>query len=434
MKTLLKGGRVIDPSQNLDGVYDVLIQTDHIVSVEKDIPVSEEMTVHTLTSDQWVVPGLIDIHVHLRDPGFPHRETIESGTEAAIAGGFTAVCCMPNTHPVLDDTLTLEYLKAQKSRIAVYPIAAATKNIEGKEPTEMATLKKLGAVGFSDDGHAIMNAQVARIVMTYCAMLDMPFVCHAEDTNLSGRGCMHEGHYSALLGLPGVPWAAETVMIARDIELSRLTGCHVHFTHVSAKESIALIRRAKAEGLRITADVTPHHIALTDAELMEYDADFRMNPPLRTQADVHALVEALQDGTVDAIATDHAPYARGEKNQAFDCCPNGVIGLETSLGVVLTHLYHSGKLTAMQIVEKMSTGPAQCLGLPGGTLQLGAPADITVIDSHFQWQVNPEHFKSKARNCPFKGHTLQGKAIQVFSRGRELFVDEYVRQIPDLIG
>jgi dihydroorotase len=378
-----------------------------------------------LSPEYWVTPGLIDIHVHLRDPGRHDKETIATGTEAAIAGGFTTVACMPNTDPVLDNLPTLEYVNttAQRTaRIPVLPICAATKEIAGKELTEMADLKAHGAVAFSDDGHCIMDARIMRLVLEYCQMLDVPFVCHAEDTNLSANGCMNEGYYSTLLGLPGIPNVSESVIVARDIQLSRLTGGRVHFAHVSTKESVALIRQAKAEGLPITAETTPHYVSLTDAAIMDYDADFRMNPPLRADADKLALIEALKDGTIDAIATDHAPHTPDEKGNAFDCCPNGIVGLETSLGAVLTHLYHTKQLTALQVVERMSTGPARCLSLPGGTLKPGSPADITVIHPDLKWVVEPKQFKSKSRNTPFKGQTLTGKAVKVFSRGKELLM------------
>lgn len=426
MRQLLKGGRVIDPTQNLDAIRDILIEDDTIISIDTDISPNGVDEVHQLSPDTWVTPGLIDIHVHLRDPGRLDKETIQTGTEAAIAGGFTAVACMPNTQPTLDNLATLEYVNttAQRTaRIAVYPVCAATKNIAGEELTEMGELKNFGAVAFTDDGHCLMDSRLMRHALEYCAMLGVPFVCHAEDMHLSANGCMNEGYYSTLLGLRGIPNEAESVIVARDIQLARMTGGHVHFAHVSTRESVELIRQAKNDGLPITAETTPHYIALTDEAVCDYDADFKMNPPLRNQDDREALIEGLQDGTIDAVATDHAPHTPDEKSYPFDQCPNGVVGLETSLAVILTYLVHPGKLTPMQMVERMSTGPARCLSLPGGTLKVGSRADITVIHPTLKWTVEPSAFKSKSRNTPFKGLTLQGKAIKVFSRGRELILD-----------
>ncbi len=427
MKQLLKGGRVIDPSQNLDAVRDVLIEDDKILAIGENLDSAGVDEVVQLSPDYWVTPGLIDIHVHLREPGRVDKETIQSGTEAAIAGGFTAVACMPNTQPVLDNISTIEYVNTtaqRQARIPVYVVAAATKNIEGRELTEMADLKSRGAIAYSDDGHCIMDARIMRLVLEYTAMLDMPFICHAEDTCLSANGCMNEGYYSTLLGLPGIPNESESVIVARDIELAKMTGGRIHFAHISTWQSVEMIRKAKAEGLKITAETAPHYIALTDAALQAYDADFRMNPPLRAERDRQALIEGLQDGTIDAIATDHAPHTPDEKNNPVDQCPNGVIGLETSLAVVLTHLYHNGLLSALDVVDRMSTGPARCLNLPGGTLKPGHRADITVIHPELKWTVEPGKFKSKSRNTPFKGQTLQGKAVKVYAAGRELILND----------
>ncbi len=425
MKRLLKGGRILDPSQNLDTVQDILIDGNVIAEIGKSIPIDDVDEVFQLSGEDWVTPGLIDIHVHLRDPGQLDKETIQTGTEAAIAGGFTAVACMPNTDPVIDSLSTLAYVNstvAQTARIAVYVVAAATKNIAGNELTEMAEMKRNGAVAFTDDGHCVMSSRIMRLILEYCGMLNMPFVCHAEDMNLSANGCMNEGYYSTLLGLPGIPNLSESVIVSRDIQLARMTGGQIHFAHVSTAESVHLIRKAKEEGLNITAETAPHYLMFTDAAIADYDPDFKMNPPLRSEADQQALIEGLQDGTIDAIATDHAPHTPDEKLLAFDQAPNGVIGLETSLGVTLTTLYHTQKLSALDIIHRMSTGPAKAMNLPGGTLKPGTPADITIIRPDLKWTVDPKQFKSKSRNTPFKGQTLQGKAIQVFSKGRELIL------------
>jgi dihydroorotase len=427
MKQLLRGGRVIDPSQNLDDVRDVLIEDGKIAAIGQNLSTEGVEELVQLSPDLWVTPGLIDIHVHLREPGRVDKETIQSGTEAAIAGGFTAVACMPNTQPTIDNLSTLEYVNvtaARQARIPVYPVAAATKDIAGQELTEMAELKAHGSVAFTDDGHCLMDSRLMRLALQYCKMLDVPFVCHAEDMHLSTNGCMNEGYYSTLLGLQGIPNTAESIIVGRDIQLSRATGGHVHFAHVSAAESVALIRQAKAEGLPITAETTPHYIALTDAALQGYNSNFKMNPPLRSQADRDALIEGLQDGTIDAIATDHAPHTPDEKGMPLDQCPNGVIGLETALAVVLTHLSKTKLLTPLQVIERMSTGPARCLKLPGGTLKIASTADITVIDPNFKWVVEASTFKSKSRNTPFHGETLSGKALKVYSKGRELILED----------
>lgn len=423
MKQLLKGARVIDPSQNLDAVQDILIENEHIAAIGKDLPSQGVEEVHQLSPDYWVTPGLIDIHVHLREPGQEYKETIQSGTEAAIAGGFTAVACMPNTKPTIDNVTTLEFVNLrarQTARIPVYVVAAATKEIAGQELTEMGDLKAHGAVAFTDDGHCIMDSRIMRLALEYCTMLGMPFVCHAEDMQMSGKGCMNEGYHSTLLGLPGIHNLSESLIVARDIQLAKTFGGYIHFAHISAKESVELIRQAKAEGIHITAETTPHYIAMTDSRIQEYDPDFKMNPPLRTDEDQQALIEGLIDGTIDAIATDHAPHSPDEKGQAFDQCPNGVIGLETSLAVSLTYLYHTGKLSALDLIHRMSTGPAGIMSIPGGTLAVGSRADITVIQPDIEWTVDPSQAKSKSRNTPFKGMTLQGQAIKVFSAGQEL--------------
>jgi len=432
MKKLLKGGRVLDPSQNLDSVMDVLIDGDVIAEIAANIPDSKADEVFQLSPDVWVTPGLIDIHVHLRDPGHPDKETIQSGTEAAIAGGFTAVACMPNTQPTLDDLQTLTYVNTtaeRTARIPVYPVCAATHEIAGHQLTDMGELKANGAVAFTDDGHCLMDSRMMRLALEYATMLGVPFVCHAEDMNLSANGCMHEGFFSTLLGLPGVPAEAESIIVGRDIQLANMTGGHVHFAHVSTAQAVKLIRQAKAEGIRITAETTPHYIAMTDEALAAYDADFKMNPPLRTESDKQALIEALQDGTIDAIATDHAPHTSDQKQQTLDCAPNGVVGLETSLGVCITHLVQPGLLTPLQLVQRMSTGPAQCLNIPGGTLKPGSRADVTVIHPTIKWTVDPNQFKSKSRNTPFKGQTLTGKAMYVFSAGQELLLGQAERSL-----
>ncbi len=424
MKTLLKGGRVINPATNLDAVMDVLIEDNLVAAIETNIPAAQADEVLELSAGYWVVPGLVDVHVHFRDPGNPDKETTLTGAAAAVAGGFTTVCVMPNTSPVIDSTPMVQYLfnAALPTGIQIFPIAAVTRGLEGEEMTPIGTLLQNGAVGFSDDGRPVASANMMRKALEYSKMFDVPIVCHAEDCTLCGNGVMHEGYYSTLLGLPGIPSVAESVMVARDIELARFTGGRVHFAHISSKESVALIRKAKAEGLNITAETTPHYLALTDACCQGYDPDFKMNGPLRAETDRQALIAAIEDGTIDVIATDHAPHTPDEKSMAFDCAPNGVVGLETSLGVMLTHFYHANRLQPLDIIRLMSSRPAEIFKLKAsGNLAVGQRADVTVIDPELEWKVNPAQFKSKSRNTPFKGQTLKGKAIYTFANGRCLF-------------
>lgn len=427
MKTLLKGGRVISPANGLDGAMDILMEDGVIARMEADIPSEQADRTIALTDGQWVVPGLVDVHVHFRDPGNPDKETTESGAAAAVAGGFTSVCIMPNTSPVIDSTPMVQYVlnAASSTGIRIFPIAAVTRGLDGEEMTPIGTLTAQGAVGFSDDGRPVASANMMRKALEYSKMFDVPIVCHAEDCTLYGNGVMHEGYYSTLLGLPGIPSVAESVMVARDIELARFTGGRVHFAHVSSRESVALIRRAKEEGLNITAETTPHYLTLTDACCQAYDPDFKMNGPLRAETDRQALIDALRDGVIDVIATDHAPHTPEEKAQAFDCAPNGVIGLETSLGVMLTHFYHTGLLSPSEIIRVMSARPAEIFKLgDAGRLDVGRRADVTVVDPAFAWTVDPARFRSKSRNTPFKGHTLQGKAVLTFAAGRLLYTEE----------
>jgi dihydroorotase len=433
MKKLLKGGRVIDPASKLDAVMDVLIDGNVIAAIEKEIPVSQADEVIELNSGVWVTPGLVDVHVHFRDPGSPDKETTETGAAAALAGGFTTVCVMPNTSPVIDSTPMVQYIlnAAKPTGLQIFPIAAVTRGLEGEEMTSIGTLLSQGAVGFSDDGRPVASANMMRKALEYSKMFDVPIVCHAEDCTLCGNGVMHEGYYSTLLGLPGIPSVAESVMVARDIELARFTGGRVHFAHISSKESVALIRKAKVEGLRITAETTPHYLALTDASCQAYDPDFKMNGPLRSAEDQQALIEAVMDGTIDVIATDHAPHTPDEKSMAFDCAPNGVIGLETSLPVMLTHFYHTGKLSPLALIDIMSTRPAEIFKLKNsGKLAVGQRADVVVIDPEQSWVVDPAQFHSKSRNTPFKGQTLKGRVVMTLANGQCLYQGQAATNIP----
>lgn len=435
MKTLLKGGRVINPAEHFDQVADVLIENGQIAAIGSRAATATgiDKTIE-LTPEHWVTPGLVDIHVHFRDPGRPDKETTETGAAAAIVGGFTTVCLMPNTDPVIDDLPTLAYVnqEARKTPIHIHAVPAATKELKGEEITEMRSLYTDGAVGFTDDGKCIMDGNVMRLALEYSKMLNVPIMCHAEDYNLAGNGCMNEGYYSTRLGLPGSPNTAESVIVARDIELARQTGGHLHICHISTKEAVELVRKAKAEGVRVTAEVTPHHLTLTDASVASYDPDFKMCPPLRTEEDRQAMIQGLLDGTIDAIASDHAPHTEDEKAFTFDQAPNGVIGLETTVGVLLTHLVHTGIIEPSLLIQRLTVGPAGVVHLPVGNIAVGQPADIAVIDTRREWIVDPTQFKSRSRNTCFKGMKLKGKTVMTFASGQCL-MDELETRIPQSV-
>jgi len=416
---LIRGGRVVDPSRDLDAIADLLVRDGRIEAVEPDLPAagSEILDAGGLV----VAPGLVDMHVHLRDPGQTHKDDLVSGTRAAARGGYTAVACMANTTPPVDHPVVVEYLRSRAREAAacrVYPVAAITKGLQGKELSPIAALAASGAVALSDDGAAVADSGLLRRAMSYARMVGLPIIEHCEDASLSGGGVMHDGAQAALLGLRGIPWESEAVIVARDLLLCESTGAPLHVAHVSAAASVRLIREAKRRGVPVSAEVTPHHLVLTDADVGEFDTNRKMNPPLRTAADQAALRQALADGTIDVIATDHAPHAVEEKRVEFDRAPFGVIGLETALGVVLTHLVAPGLLTLPEALWKMSTRPAQLLGVPGGSLRPGDPADLVVIDPHLTWTVRAEEFASRSRNTPFQGWTLQGRAVLTMVGGR----------------
>jgi len=410
MSLLIKDGRVVDPANGLDGVADVLVTDGRIAKVGRGLKAPEGTHVVTAT-DQVVCPGLIDIHVHLREPGFEYKETIATGTRAAAAGGFTAVVCMANTLPVNDNRSVTDYILAKarvEGVVRVYPVGAVTRGLKGKELAEMAELAEAGCVAFSDDGQCVMNAEIYRRAMEYSLPFGTPIISHAEDEHLAHRGTMHEGFVSTELGLLGQPAAAEDVMVARDILLAELTGAHVHIAHLSTAGAVRLVREAKARGIRVTAEVTPHHLVLTDDAVREYDPNTKMAPPLRTKRDVEAVREGLLDGTIDCIATDHAPHALSEKEGEFSECANGVIGLETAVPVLLDRLVRTRVMDLSTLVARLSSGPARLLNLPGGSLAPGAPGDITVLDLERPWTVEPSRFRSRARNTPFGGWTGTG--------------------------
>ena len=410
MSTLIKHGRVIDPANGVDAVQDVLIADGKIERVGKNLvaPVGAEVVD---AAGKVVCPGFIDIHVHLREPGYEYKETVATGTRAAAAGGFTAVACMANTNPVNDNGAVTDYILAKarvEGVVRVHPIGAVTKNLRGEELAELAELAEAGCVAFSDDGRCVMNAALYRRALEYTLPFGLPVISHAEDTHLSLGFTMNEGAVSTEIGLPGSPAAAEDVMVARDILLAELTGAHVHIAHLSTAGAVRLVRDGKARGVRVTAEVTPHHMILTEEAVRSYDANTKMAPPLRTKRDTEALVEALADGTIDCIATDHAPHALAEKEGEFDRAAFGIVGLETAVAVLMDRLVGPGLLPLGTLVSRLSRDPARLLNLPGGSLAAGAPADITILDPERKATVDPVKFRSKSRNTPFGGWTLTG--------------------------
>jgi dihydroorotase len=423
MKLLIKGGRVVDPSQEIDRLADVLIEDGRVKSIEE--PATGKQTDAEIfdASGLIVTPGFIDLHVHLREPGEEYKETITSGAAAAVAGGFTSICAMPNTKPVNDNASVTRFIidKAREAGLArVYPVGAITRESKGEELAEMAEMKEAGAVAVSDDGRPVMNGQVMRHAMEYASDHGLVVVDHAQDLNLSAGGVMNEGRYSTLLGLKGMSSAAEESHVARDIMLAELTGARIHIAHISTAGSVELVRNAKRRGLAVTCEVTPHHLALTDAAVVGFDTNTKMSPPLRSEEDRAALIDAVRDGTIDAIATDHAPHHLDEKMLDYDHAPSGVIGLETALGVVLTGLHQSAGISISRLVEMLTIGPARAFSLPGGTLAQGSPADITIFDPEREWTVNARGFKSKSRNTPFDGWKLRGQVVATFIGGRKL--------------
>jgi dihydroorotase len=419
---LIRGGRVVDPLTATDRIADVLIEDGQITAVAGSIAPGGYRLLDA--GGCVVTPGLIDLHVHLRDPGLTHKEDIASGTAAAVRGGFTTIACMANTVPPIDHPALVEYVRSVASKAGacrVVPVGAITKGLAGEELAPIGGLVASGAAAISDDGAAVANAGLLRRAMVYASMYGLPVMEHCEDRALSGGGVMHEGHWSAVLGLHGIPPISEEVVLARDLLVAESAGAHLHALHVSTAGSVRLIREAKRRGVRVTAEVTPHHLALTDETVQGFDPNRKMNPPLRSSEDRDALREGLRDGTIDAIATDHAPHAVEEKMVEFDQAPFGVIGLETALGVALTVLVHPGVLTLPKLIRAMSTAPASILGLPGGRLAPGAPGDVTILDLDRTWIVDPATFASKSRNTPFAGWELTGKAVATVVGGEVKF-------------
>jgi dihydroorotase len=409
---LVRGGRVIDPARGTDGIADLLTDGGRIEAVGRNIGEPDGALVIDATG-LVVAPGLIDLHTHLREPGQEDLETIATGAMAAVAGGFTAVCAMPNTDPVCDNQGVVGFIVSQAQRAGkarVYPIGAISVGQKGQQLAEFGELVGAGAVAVSDDGKPVMSSHLMRTALEYARVFNIPVADHCEEMTLAQGGAMHEGLVSTRLGLKGIPSAAEEIMVARDILLAELTGGHVHLCHMSTRGSVELIRRAKAKGLRVTAEACPHHFTLTHEACEGYDTNAKMNPPLREAEDREAIRQGLRDGTIDVIATDHAPHHYDAKEREFDDAPNGIIGLETALALALTELVGSGLMALPDLLLRMSTMPARIFNLPGGTLATGAPADIVVLDPDAQWDVRPEEFYSKSRNTPFRGRRLTGRA------------------------
>ncbi len=420
MNILISNGHIIDPANKVDGKLDLLISEGKIAKLGRPGSLSGNGAEVFDAAGKLVVPGLIDLHVHLREPGYEYKETIESGTVAAKAGGFTAVCCMPNTTPVNDSRSVTEFILSEAARVAaarVLPIGAITKGSRGEELSEIGELHDAGCVGISDDGRPVMSAAVMRRAMEYSKIFDLPVISHCEDASLSAKGVMNEGFVSTELGLRGIPNAAEDVMVARDIALAALTGARVHICHVSTAGAVRLVRDAKQRGVRVTAETCPHYFMLTEEAVRGYNTMAKMNPPLRTSEDVAEIKKGLKDGTIDVIATDHAPHGADEKAVEFDAAPFGIVGLETAVGLCLT-LVAEGILTMTELIARMSTNPAKTIRHSGGTLSVGAEADITIIDPDQEWTVKASEFRSRSRNTPFEGWKLKGKAVGTIVGGR----------------
>ena len=426
MNILIKKGHIIDPSQGIDSIGDVLIEDGKIKEIiaksREQRAESKDSELRTIdATGMYIIPGLIDMHVHLREPGYEHKETIKTGTNAAIRGGFTTVCCMPNTYPINDNASVTEFIirkAALEGLCTVLPIGAITKGQKGEELVEMGTMKDQGCIAFSDDGFPVMNSLIMRRALEYSRAFDLPIISHCEDLTLSEEGVMSEGLLSITLGLKGIPAEAEQIMVFRDILLAELTRGKLHICHVSTEGSVKLIRYAKKRGVNVTAETCPHYFSLTEDAVKDYDTNAKVNPPLRTKKDVDAIKEGLKDGTIDVIATDHAPHSRDEKLREFDLAPSGISGLETALGLSL-RLVDEGILNINQLIEKMSVNPAQILGISSkGSLKRGSDANVTILDTKKEITVEAEKFVSKGKNTPFHGWILKGMPIITISKGR----------------
>ncbi len=426
MDLVFKNARVLDPASGTDSVMDVLVRGGKIAEMGADLAGNMETSSAKVVDagGKWLVPGLIDMHCHLREPGYEYKETIESGSRAGAAGGYTSLVCMANTLPVNDNRSVTDYILRQareKASTHIFPVGAVTKELKGESLAEIGELRDAGVVALSDDGRPVMNAGLFRRALEYARGFDLPVISHCEDLNLAGTGVMNEGFVSTTLGLRGIPNAAEEVMVLRDIGIAELTGAALHIAHVSAAGSVRAVRDAKSRGVRISAETAPHYFTLTDGDVRNYNPNLKMNPPLRTRKDLEAVIAGLADGTLDAIATDHAPQSAVEKDVEFDYASNGIIGLETALPLSL-ELARQGRLTPMQVLEKLTWAPARILGLPGkGRLIRGGDADLTLIDPEREEVVEVSRFRSKSRNSPFQGRRVRGMAAMTVVSGRIVY-------------
>lgn len=433
MNLLIRNGRLIDPAHHRDEVTDVLIENGKIgrigKSLKSDGPKSETQIIDG--TDKWVVPGFVDLHVHLREPGFEYKETIKTGTEAAAAGGFTSICCMPNTNPVNDNQAVTRMIRErarQEGLVHVYPIGSITKGSQGEELSEIGDLVEAGCVAITDDGKPVMNSEVMRRAMEYALAFDLTVIDHCEDEHLMEGGVMNEGAVSMELGLKGIPAVAEEVMVARNLILAELTGARLHLAHISTAGSVRLIRDAKSRGVRVTAETCPHYFSLTEEAVRGYNTHAKMNPPLRTPQDRDAVKQGLKDGTLEVIATDHAPHADDEKNREFDLAPFGIVGLETALPLTLM-LVEEGVLSVEEAVAKLTVLPARVMRLNKGHLGIGADADLCLIDPEATWTVDPRRFRSKSKNTPFAGWKMKGLVAMTIVDGRVVYSTEEIRAI-----
>ena len=423
--TIIRNGRVIDPANKRDETADVYIADGKIIDAESEIPHSKSEIEEIDAKGLIVAPGLIDMHVHLREPGFSHKETIESGARAAAAGGFTTVVCMPNTSPVPDNPSTIAWIKNRASAIAcvnVLPTGAISKNLEGEELAPIGSLAQAGVVAITDDGHCVQNHEVMRRAVEYARMVGVPLLDHCQDYNLVGNGVVHEGYWSTLLGLPGWPAAGEEVIVMRNILLAELCDHHIHCQHLSTAGSVRLIREARARGVKISGEVCPHHIALTDDMVQNFDTNYKVNPPLRSEKDIDALLEGITDGTLSILCSDHAPHANFEKEVEFDVAPFGIIGLETELGLFINLLVHKyRKIDIARLIAMYTVEPARLLRIDAGTLSVGARAHVTLIDPKLEWTVKVNQFHSASRNSPFDGWELKGRAVRTIVGGKTVW-------------
>ena len=421
MQLLLKKGRLVDPAAGRDEEIDFLIRDGVIERMGANLAVHDAQSYDL--KGKVIAPGFIDMHVHLREPGFEYKETILTGAAAAAAGGFTAVCCMPNTEPAIDDESVVRYIQSKAKSalnglVDVYPVAAVTKGRRGEQLAPLAELSDAGAVAFSDDGAPVYDAEIMRRAMEYAAMFGKPVIQHAQEMSMTKGGVMNEGSVSTALGLPGMPSLAEDIMVSRDIQICRYTRGQYHVAHLSTAGAVDLVRRGKGEGVNVTCEVTPHHFTLTDEAVRGYNTNTKMNPPLRTSSDVEAVRWGLRDGTIDVIATDHAPHSYDEKEVEFQFAPFGIVGRETAIGISVTELVQSGVLTLAQLIEKLSVNPRRILHLPSIVIAEGEAANLTIFDPAAEWIVDPPSLKSRSKNTPFGGRKLIGKPIGVLNNGQ----------------